>query len=202
MRTALRYSAEIPSVDAQYRLAYYLGTQHRSEYAEAQHPRQLLVACGIALLMTPLLLIKRMRRAAAMVIAGPLLWAVWTGASGDWRELPPGNLRYLTVGFLGLHVAAFVCAALALLPAARTRARTGIRIVVAAGASAVAAAVICSATRSTRMIPVLDEAWALLFDPLGAFVLAGLAAVPLSVAASVLRRAPPDSPRPEARPIR
>ena len=156
-------------------------------YAAVRRPRQALLAAGIALVAAALASLRTVGSAGVAAAVPLALWALWTLRADSVRELPPLPLAPLTVAGSASLAAALVCGAVELWRNHRARPASGLTYVVRAGVIGLAGAlgfVLCAAPRWLDVYPVGTEGWELVFEPLGAALVAAvLAPVSLIVAA-------------------
>jgi len=161
-------------------------------YLAYRRPRQFLAALLIALPFTILLLHRRTRRSAVLLMMGLLGWGIWSLLAKGVRELPPPPLPFLTVSFTAFVAAGFVSALLVFLYRNWSRfswlgdgpGRGGLAVV---GAGGLAFAV-SAWSRWTDLFPIGGEGWELIFDPLGSAILAVGAAILLSLLDMLISR--------------
>jgi len=157
--------------------SYDLASKDGAAYASLRRPRQLLAAGLAALLISPLLVLKRLRKLAAAMLASLCTWGAWSAFQTGVRELPPAPLFFLTVSCLAFLSAGLVAGAFALLPV-----REWVKVAAAPVIAGVCAYLICGFTRSTSLFPIESGGWELIFDPLGSALLAVPVALVLSLA--------------------
>ncbi|MCI0409657.1 MAG: hypothetical protein L0191_14030, partial [Acidobacteria bacterium] len=161
-------------------------------YLTYRRPRQFLAALLIALPFAILLLHRRTRRAAVLLVAAALGWGVWSLFVGGVRELPPPPLHFLTIACIAFLAAGSVSALLAFLSRTGPRlswlrdgpGRGGLAVI---GAGGLAFAV-CAWSRWHHLFPIGGEGWELIFDPLGSAILAAGAAMLLSLLDMLISR--------------
>jgi hypothetical protein len=195
MRLALEHADRISTPasrsvnDGRLNASRALANRDARAYASVRAPRQAalagtLCACALLLLVFP------QTRAAALAAALPLgAWAAWSLSVGAVRELPPLVLAPLTIVGAAAIVAALVAGAAAIW---RSRGHApgwiGALVTAAAatGTAAIVAFFVCGAARWWDVFPVGGEGWELIFDPLGAaLVAAPLAALGFAGGAAV-----------------
>jgi hypothetical protein len=156
--------------------SYDLASRDGPAYASWRRPRQLVAAGLAALLISPLLVLKRLRKIAAALLASLGTWAVWSAFQTGVRELPPPPLFFFTVSCLAFLAAGLVTGAFALMPV-----RGWAKVAAGPLIAGVCAFLICGFTRSTSLFPIGSEGWELIFDPLSSALLAVPVALVLSL---------------------
>jgi hypothetical protein len=156
--------------------SYALASKDGLAYASLRRPRQVLAAGLAALLISPLLLVSRLRKFAVAMVVSLGMWAVWSAFQTDVRELPPVPLFFLTVSCLAFLSAGLVAGALALMPV-----RGWVKITAGPVIAGFVAFLVCGFTRSASLFPIGSEGWQLIFDPLSSAVLAVPVALTLSL---------------------
>jgi hypothetical protein len=156
--------------------SYDLASRDGPAYASWRRPRQLVAAGLAALLISPLLALKRLRKIAAAMLASLGTWAVWSAFQTGVRELPPPPLFFFTVSCLAFLSAGLVAGAFALMPV-----RGWVKVAAGPVVAGVCAFLICGFTRSTSLFPIGSEGWELIFDPLSSALLALPVALVLSL---------------------
>lgn len=185
MRLALQYGDRIVTRasrsvnDGSLAASYALQNRDARGYEMLRRPKQAMLAAGIAACALLFVMFPLTRRAAVAAALPPAAWAVWSLAIGGVRELPPLALAPLTIAGSASIVAAVVAAA-AVLWRERGHAQGWAgAILVGGGAMGVAVAAaffVCGAARWYDVFPITSEGWELIFDPIGA----ALVAVPLT----------------------
>jgi hypothetical protein len=182
MAVALAFADRIVPIHGRYTSigrfgeSYDLVSKDRAAYASWRRPQQLLAAGLAALLISPLLALKGLRKIAVAMLASLSMWAVWSAFQTDVRELPPAPLFFLTVSSLAFLSAGLVAGVFALLPV-----RGWVKVAAAPVIAGVGAFLICGFTRSTSLFPIESGGWELIFDPLGSALLAVPVALVLSL---------------------
>lgn len=182
MTVALRFADRIVPLSGHYASAgrfgesYDLAAKDPRAYATLRRGPQLLEAGLAGLLMCILLAIRRMRRMALALLIAAGVWGAFTLLESDVRELPPPPLGYLTVTCLSL-----LSGGLAAGWMASTRLRGWQKVVGATVLGGIIALLVCGWTRSAGWFPIGSEGWDLIFDPIGAALLAGPFAFVLSL---------------------
>lgn len=198
MRLALEYADRIASPgartpnDGRFAASRTLWRDDPRAYEAHRRPRQALLAGALALGMALIAFFAVGTSGAIAAAVPPVAWALWVLTAGGVRELPPLPLAPLTVGGSASLTAGLV-AAIAELSRKRNAHRgwlgallTG---VVATGAAGATAFVACGTARWYDVYPVGGEGWELIFDPLGAAIVAvALSALAVAAAAIVGRR--------------
>jgi HEAT repeat protein len=192
MTLALDYGDRITPNRARFDASAALSRADAGAYESIRRKQQavlgLLIALGFAVLSafrSPL------RRPALLLAASAVGWMLWTFQTHGVRDLPPPPLRLLTVTAIAFFAAGAATAAAALIPA---RAGTG-RIARATQRAAtlffaaILGGAVCGVTRNARLFPSDMEGWELIFDPLGASILAFVAgAILLAIDRGLFRR--------------
>ena len=184
MDRATAYADRVTPNAARFRASAALARADPGAYDATRRPQQAVIAMAIALAFG-LLIVRRspLRRPALLLTMSAAGWALWTFQASGVRDLPPPPLPLLSVAALALFSAGAATGAAALIPRrARTVSSTIIRVVLTLITAAWVAGVICFATRSARLFPSGLEGWELIFDPLGAAILAaGAAAILMAI---------------------
>ncbi|MCI0410549.1 MAG: hypothetical protein L0191_18650, partial [Acidobacteria bacterium] len=194
---ALLYADRIVPVYSRYSTGRYAASSdlYRKDpagYLAYRRPRQLLTAVLIALPFTVLLLYRRTRPSAVLLVTAALGWGVWSLFVKGVRELPPPPLHFLTIACIAFLAAGSVSALLLFLSRVGTRfswlsdglGRGGLAVVAAGGL----AFVVCAWSRWNHLFPIGGEGWELIFDPLGSAILAVGAATLLSLLDMLIHR--------------
>lgn len=197
MEVALSYADRItpafpsPRTSARYVASYDLHSKDSAGYLDYRRPRQLRAALALALPLALLLIPRPTRRPAIPLILAILAWGVWSLFIKGLRELPPPPLHYLTLAFIALLAAGLVTALLSFWRS-RWISRGSLREMGVGALSAPVAAVlaffVCGWSRWYGFFPIGGEGWELIFDPIGSAVVAGVAALPLSLVEILLSR--------------
>jgi hypothetical protein len=188
MDRATVYADRVTPNAARFRASAALARADAGAYDATRRPPQAVIALTIALAIG-LFSVRRspMRRPALLMTMSAAGWALWTFQASGVRDLPPPPLQLLSVAALALFSAGIATGAAALIPRrARTVSSTMIRVVLTLITAAWMAGTICFGTRSARLFPSDLEGWELIFDPLGAAILAAGAAAILMVIDRVL----------------
>ncbi|MBK5294308.1 MAG: HEAT repeat domain-containing protein [Acidobacteriia bacterium] len=156
--------------------SYDLHSRDGPAYASRRRPWQLLAAGLAGLLISALLMLKRLRKIAVAMLASLCMWALWSAFQTDVRELPPPPLFFLTVSCLAFLSAGLVAGAFALMPV-----RGWVKVTAGAVVAGACAFLVCGFTRWTSLFPIGAEGWELIFDPFGSALLAVPAALVLSL---------------------
>ena len=193
MEMALRYADAVPTRQERYAASAQLSQQDSAAYARTRRPPRAWLAFAVVLAGAVL---ARARRARIMGVALALSGAAWmvtTWMTTSPRELPPLPLAPLTVTALafltgGLVVgASSVLSSTAVQSTGRLVAVTFAQVIGAAGASLM----VTAWTRAARVFPLSPEGWNLVYEPIGAMLLAGLWALLLLALLGVARRLTP-----------
>lgn len=178
MDRAIAYADRVTPNAARFRASAALARADARAYDATRRRPQAALALAIALAFG-LLLLRRspQRRPALLLTMSAAGWGLWTFQASGVRDLPPPPLQLLSVAALAFFSAGTAAGAAALIPR-RTQnvSSTIIRFVVAVITAAGMAGVIGFATRSARLFPSDLDGWELIFDPLGAAILAAGAA--------------------------
>lgn len=185
MRLALQYGDRIVTRasrsvnDGSLAASYALQNRDARGYEMLRRPKQAMLAAALAACALLLLAFPQTRAAAVAAALPPAAWALWTLSIGGVRELPPLVLAPLTIVGSASIVAAIVAAAAALWRERGHAQGWAGAILVGGGAMGVAAVTaffVCGAARWYDVFPITSEGWELIFDPIGA----ALVAVPLT----------------------
>lgn len=182
MSEALAFADRIVPVSGRYASigrfgeSYDLASKDPSAYARLRRPGQLTAAGLAALMMSPLLAVRRYRKLSAALIVSLGAWAVWSLFQSGVRELPPFPLSFLTVSCLAFLSAGLVAGSLT-----RLRSRRWLRVAVSPIAAGIGAFVVCGLTRSMGLFPIGSEGWELVFDPVASAVVAAPVALMVSL---------------------
>jgi hypothetical protein len=188
MDRATAYADRVTPNTARFRASAALARADARAYDATRRPHQAVIALTIALAFG-LLIVRRspLRRPALLLTMSAAGWALWTFQASGVRDLPPPPLQLLSVAALAFFSAGTATGAAALIPRrAQNLSSMIIRFVLALITAAGVAGVICFATRSARLFPSDLEGWELIFDPLGAAILAAAAAAILMAIDRVL----------------
>jgi hypothetical protein len=184
MDRATAYADRVTPNAARFRASAALARADAGAYDATRRPQQAVIAVAIALAFG-LLIVRRspLRRPGLLLALSAAGWALWTLQASGVRDLPPPPLQLLSVAALALFSAGTATGAAALIPRrARNVSSTIIRVVLTLITAACVAGVMCFATRSARLFPSDLEGWELIFDPLGAAILAaGAAAILMAI---------------------
>jgi hypothetical protein len=178
MDRATAYADRVRPNTARFRASAALARADARAYDATRRPQQAVIALTIAL-ASGLLMVRRsrLRRPALLLTISAAGWALWTFQSSGVRDLPPPPLQLLSVAALAFLSAGTTTAAAVLIPRrAHNFSSMIIRFVLASITAAVVAGLICFATRSARLFPSDLGGWELIFDPLGAAILAAVTA--------------------------
>jgi len=182
MPIALAVADRVTPIAARYRTSSAIANADVATYERTRRRGQLVVVLSIAAGLALLGLLRRARRAAWLLAAGVAAWAVWIMQATGARDLPPPPLQFVTVGALGCVGAGVVTAVVAALwPRGGGRAATAVGFLLTPAIAGAVAATVCFVTRSTKVFPSDVGRWELIFDPLGALILAVLVAIALLV---------------------
>ena len=203
MRLALDYADRIVTPgarsvnDGRFAASNALWRSDARAYEAQRRPRQALLAAAIAACAL-LLLIFPATRIAALAAALPIAaWAAWSLTTGGVRELPPLALAPFTIAGSASLVAGFTAGATVLWRERRQGTGWAGAMLLgggAIGAAAVTAFFVCGAARWYDVFPIMLEGWELIFDPIGAAVVAAsLTVLGLAAAAGVRRFSSPRS---------
>lgn len=198
MHLATAYADRVTPNAARYRASAALARADGAAYDARRRPQQAVIGLAIMLafgLLSGLLSVRRspLRRPALLLTMSAAGWVLWTFQASGVRDLPPPPLQLLSVAALALFSAGSVTAAAAMIRRpARTASSTIIRGVLTLTAAAGIAGVMCFATRRVRLFPSDRDGWELVFDPIGAAVLAAVAAAILMAIGRVLPMVKPD----------
>lgn len=200
MRLALAYADRITTPgartrnDGRFAASHALWRDDPRAYEAQRRPRQALLAAALALAAVILAFFPSVGAAGIAAAVPPAAWALWTLRAGGVRELPPLALAPLTVVGSASLAAGLVAAIAELWRRRSGRPGWPAALLVGALAIGVAGAVAflaCGAARWYDVYPIGGEGWELIFDPLGAAIIAVvLTAVALSAAAIVGRWMP------------
>ena len=196
MRRALSYADRIRTPgartpnDGRFAASYALHRADPDAYAAVRRPRQALLASALAVLALSLAFLRPARYAAVAASLPLAAWTMWTLGAGGVRELPPLELAPMTV-VGSASIAAALVAAGVVLWRARGGAAGWVRGLRAGGGAVGIAALAgffgCGMLRWYDVFPIGGEGWELIFDPIGAALLAGVLAA-LGVAAAALAK--------------
>jgi hypothetical protein len=181
MDMATTYADRVTPNTARFRASAALARADTPAYDATRRRRQVVIALAIAIAFG-LFVVRRspLQRPALLLTLSAIGWALWTFRASGVRDLPPPPLQLLSVAALAFLSAGMATSIATLIPRrAPNVAAKIIRFVLVSIAAAGVAGVICFATRSARLFPGDREGWELIFDPLGAAILAAAAAAVL-----------------------
>ncbi len=189
MSVALKSADRISTPRTRYMSQGRYGASHTlhgkdpAAYVDYRRPRQSAAGALLAAAFGLLLAWPRTRRAGASLVVAALAWSVWSLLATQLRELPPPPLQFLTLSAIAFLSAGASVAAVALMTR-RTEpggvARAIGRGSAVLGIAAVTAFFVCGYTRWHGIFPIGGEGWELIFDPIGAAIIAAMAAVVLA----------------------
>lgn len=188
MDRATAYADRVTPKAARFRASAALARADARAYDATRRPQQAVIALAIALAFGTLIVRRSpLRRPALLLMMSAVGWALWTFQASGVRDLPPPPLQLLSVAALALLSAGTATGAATLIPQrARTVSSTIVRVILTLTTAAGVAGVICFATRTAGLFPSDLEGWELIFDPLGAAILAAAAAAILMAIDRVL----------------
>lgn len=174
-----------------YAASYTLHGKNPAAYVEYRRPRQASAGALLAAVLGLLLVWRRTRRAGASLVVAALAWSLWSLSATPMRELPPPPLQFLTLSAIAFLSAGASVAAVALMTQ-RTE-PGGLASAVGRGSAALGIAAVtaffaCGYTRWYDIFPIGGEGWELIFDPIGAAIIAAMAAVVLATLDRVVFR--------------
>ncbi|MGH6692111.1 MAG: hypothetical protein ACREF4_15695, partial [Gammaproteobacteria bacterium] len=152
-------------------------------YVDHRRPRQAAAGALLAAAFGLLLVWPRTRRAGASLVVAALAWSAFSLLTTQLRELPPPPLQFLTLSAIAFLSAGASIAAVALMTQ-RTE-PGGVASAIGRGSAALGIAAVtaffaCGYTRWYDIFPIGGEGWELIFDPIGAAIIAAMAAVVLA----------------------
>lgn len=179
MATALRYADRVQPAEARYGVSLGLWERQPNAYYAYRRPRQSVAGLLLAAPFGILLIWRRFRHPAGLILVSVLGWAGWSLISKDFRQLPPQPYPFLTSSFLAFLAAGISSAMVGLvrwdkMVSSRIIEILG-RVGVAGAWAGILAALVCLWTRSAGLFPIVHEGWDLIIEPFGSLVLGILA---------------------------
>jgi hypothetical protein len=191
MRLAVTYADRVTPNAARFHASSALVRADAAAYTSVRRKQQAGIALALTLAMGLLAAWRApWRRPMLLLALASAGWAFWTLQAEGVRDLPPPPLQIFSAAAIAFLAAGATTAAAALLAQRSSgTVATGARVVLTVVTAALVAGAFCAATRIAGFVPSDIEGWELIFEPIGAAILAfAAAAILVTIDALVIRR--------------